>query len=416
MSTISESHVASHWLIYWDGEVYVDEVVTSGDLTTYTFNNPCTTFGNDFRRFPTFRAWVRYKGSVTGWGPWGWGAGRIDDILKLTENFDTGPVERNDTSLGIDTFRWRLLLKPDGFYMYRENANRTDWDYRFILQDPSNKSDIKNFEFTFDQNGRPLLVFERSGNIYLYWYDPTADGGSGAYVLEDPLCTGTMPVIRLDTKDPYVVSAGESDIFIFYYSSPNSQFAYRIQGERYGTEHLIPTATCDPANKTLKFMEYSKDNRLAVVYIEELFDDYGPCYEFGAILSARYPFPFDLSWAGVEVPELSDGSREVVIFPKNVEPDYAGVNVPTFSDGLRQSMIIKRHLIPRYADVKVPNFSSGVRRQAITVKNSLHDYSDMKVPEFSDGSVRQAIIVRNSVPDYSDVKVPNFSGGSRNVI
>lgn len=100
----------------------------------------------------------------------------------------------------------------------------------FEITDIQEDAPITELDFTFDQNMNPCIVYVSDGISKMYWYSPVEEEQvttvwEGIY----------SPRISLDDKRksriPY------SDI-IFAYMRDNNLY-YRLQRERYITEHLI---------------------------------------------------------------------------------------------------------------------------------------------------------------------------------
>lgn len=90
---------------------------------------------------------------------------------------------------------------------------------------------ITEVSHTFDQNGNVVIAYVAGGDAKLYWYDPTA----ADYVTDNFGADMNNPRVTLDDKRDFASSY--SDI-IFAYKRAD-QLCYRVQRERYATEHVL---------------------------------------------------------------------------------------------------------------------------------------------------------------------------------
>lgn len=113
-------------------------------------------------------------------------------------------------------------------------------------------ADTWEFAFAFDQAMRVLVASStRNKDLALYWYDPTL----GAFTTTS-LGKGRCPRLSLDDKR--ASSTGNNDVILGYIN--RSHLHYRVQRERFLTEHLISTGV--PHHAKLRRLGMGTDLRL----------------------------------------------------------------------------------------------------------------------------------------------------------
>ena len=100
-------------------------------------------------------------------------------------------------------------------------------------QDILSKLDITEMSFTFDQNGRPSVVYVQYGIAKIWWYDSTVGGMANTLIGSGVI----SPKIILDDKRQ--TQTDSSDIVLGYIRNKN--LYYRQQRDRFGVEYLLAT-------------------------------------------------------------------------------------------------------------------------------------------------------------------------------
>jgi hypothetical protein len=135
--------------------------------------------------------------------------------------------------------------------------------------------DIDEISFAFDQNGAPVVVAERDGNIWIRYYDPGVSG----YVFED-FGVGRNPRMLLD--DPQNVT--DSDLLIFYIR--DGELRVREQGDLYVSEE----SPGDSLSATQYVEGALRDHQNRVHVIISTRDVLAGTYVLTRISSQLYPF------------------------------------------------------------------------------------------------------------------------------
>ncbi|BDU17514.1 phage tail protein [Lysobacter auxotrophicus] len=90
---------------------------------------------------------------------------------------------------------------------------------------------IKEIDLAFDQNMRPLIAYVQGSQAKFFWYDPTVEGYTHTSL---PAGTITPRCAMDDTRSQF---QSQADIIIAYVRAGSMYF--RLQRERYATEHLL---------------------------------------------------------------------------------------------------------------------------------------------------------------------------------
>ena len=142
----------------------------------------------------------------------------------LTESWEMGGVALSDPSEEMTKYAWHGWMDKTNIYI-----KRADLATEYLLLTDEQDS-ITEIDVTFDQNMRPCVTWVAGGVAKLYWYNAEiADYNTTTYA-------GVKnPRVSLDDKRRFNVA--NSDI-IFSYVRGGS-LCYRLQRERYKTEHVL---------------------------------------------------------------------------------------------------------------------------------------------------------------------------------
>lgn len=134
----------------------------------------------------------------------------------------------NDPSQGLDVQLWRGFLTHD---------EETGIDTVSVMGETVPLTvlftgvGITDFDFAFDQNMNPFVAYEQAGVPKIYWYDSTVSG-----MVHTSLPIGCYDLrCTLDEKRAFNIA--DSDIMLLYIR--DGALYYRMQRERYATEHLL---------------------------------------------------------------------------------------------------------------------------------------------------------------------------------
>lgn len=169
---------------------------------------------------------------------------RVKTAGELTVGYEMGGVSIQDPSQGLLVQLWRARVIL-GQFIYLDAPNTPP----FILLTDVNITEV---DLAFDQNMFPFVTYVSNGLIKFYWFDPTVPGFVVSTILElawTPRCT-------LDDKRPFDVS--NSDIILMYVNLLSGQICYRIQRERYATEHAIDTAFPNDQIRCVNFADTTR--------------------------------------------------------------------------------------------------------------------------------------------------------------
>lgn len=140
-------------------------------------------------------------------------------------SYSKGGVAIGNTSKGLMYQNWRCGYDGEYIVLYTED----DVANRVLVAE-----NVDHISFTFDQNMNPFILYDVGGVTYQYWYDSVA----GAQVVTELGTDYRYAQCTLD--DPRPEFTGESDIIVAYLK-PNGDLCYRVQRERYLTEHVVTT-------------------------------------------------------------------------------------------------------------------------------------------------------------------------------
>ena len=188
-----------------------------------------------------------------------------------------GPRALNDSSEGMVAKAWTLRADNGEGKVWIRGARdeiRLGWEEETELFTYTG-DDIDELDFAFDQNGAPLVVMERSGNLWIRYFK----AGVGDFVIED-FGAGVMPRVILD--DPVHVT--DSDLVVFYVRA--GEIRIREQRDLYVAETDMGVVMS--AFQTLEGTVRDRSLRVSVMIGER---DAGPgTWELTRETSYLYPY------------------------------------------------------------------------------------------------------------------------------
>lgn len=137
-------------------------------------------------------------------------------------DYEDGPIGLNDPSYGLNYQVWTLKVTEFGIYIESENTHAEMLISAFNITEAS---------LTFDQNGRPTIVYVQYARAFIWWYDSsiasrtTTDLGTGI----------RSPKIILDDKRQW--QSSNSDIIVGYIKNDN--LCYCQQRDRFSIEYVL---------------------------------------------------------------------------------------------------------------------------------------------------------------------------------
>lgn len=143
-----------------------------------------------------------------------------------TKCWELGGISLSDTSEPMQYY-WYGYIQGNTIYLQRMDAEPIS-----VL---AFTGSVTEMSFTFDQNMRPTIAYVEDGIAKLYWYDSSQSQNVITEYVDI-----TNPRLSLDDKRKFNI--GNSDI-IFAYVTDHNRLCYRLQRERYGTEHILLTDT-----------------------------------------------------------------------------------------------------------------------------------------------------------------------------
>lgn len=189
--------------------------------------------------------------------------------------FAYGPIANGDSTFGALARAWSARDTGAAVMLARENDPGNDWLPEIELFS-YNGAPIDELDLAFEQAARPVVCAERAGHLWLYWYNPFA----AAFEFSD-FGIGRTPRIILDNPPDLT----NSDVIVFYFNDAAGFLCYRMQRERYLTEHTTPVFASP--DRFLEEVAVAVDARLHCYYSERnaLTGRYG----IGVLESTLYP-------------------------------------------------------------------------------------------------------------------------------
>ena len=153
--------------------------------------------------------------------------------------------ENLNSSIGSSTARmWKLRISNSGEFLLSKESETTE-----IVAHSDTDESAAFPSFCFDQNMRPLITYEVTGGIKLFWYDPTIAANRLSFFQD---CRS--PRILLDDKRD--IQQPVSEVALIYFRGANLYL--RRQLDRYAVEYLIQSQI----GQTAEITGFGLSNRL----------------------------------------------------------------------------------------------------------------------------------------------------------
>ncbi|WP_119341494.1 hypothetical protein [Meiothermus hypogaeus] len=127
-------------------------------------------------------------------------------------------------------FSWACIWNK-GLKLYKE-AGGTWLEQNSPEPLPQLQNTDRHLSCQSDQAARPMIAWERSGSVYVWFWDPVAV----QFDVEN-LGPGVDPVLLMDAQLNGIV--GNSDGVLFYLDSSRTEVKYRLQRDRWATEYSL---------------------------------------------------------------------------------------------------------------------------------------------------------------------------------
>lgn len=135
-------------------------------------------------------------------------------------DYEEGPIAIQDVTQGLQAQRWRMRLIDGQFWLDSPAVPE------FVAFNAPGSSELS---FTFDQQGRLVLVYVQNGQPKLYWYDSALPGFTVTNLPSDVV----TPKVILDDKRFTQVHI--SDVILQYVRG--GQLKMRMQRDRFLIEY-----------------------------------------------------------------------------------------------------------------------------------------------------------------------------------
>lgn len=144
-------------------------------------------------------------------------------LLNDLHDFLRGGVAIQDTSQGLTSQVWEC------FYRGVDVVAQPTTGPEVVL---FSMAGITALSMAFDQSMRPVVAFEREGQLWLWWWDTLTNSRR-----TDLFGEGRCPRLLLD--DPRASMIATSDVIFAYIV--DTRLCFRQQRDRFATERLLRT-------------------------------------------------------------------------------------------------------------------------------------------------------------------------------
>lgn len=142
-------------------------------------------------------------------------------LVNDLHDFEQGGIALNDPSQGLEYQTWECFYRETDVVVKPASGPET---VLFSI------AGITALSMCFDQNMRPLVAFEREGQVWLWWWDSFTSSRR-----TDSFGPGRCPRATMDDKRRSQAAA--SDIIFAYIR--DEVLCYRQQRDRFQTERVL---------------------------------------------------------------------------------------------------------------------------------------------------------------------------------
>lgn len=142
-------------------------------------------------------------------------------------DYQLGGVGLSNPTQGLQVQTWTLQVLGTGAGTYVSvSAPNTPATTLFSLPF------LTWARLAFDQNMHPVVSYVSNDSPGFYWWDPTIPGNTFTALAS----TVSNPCVTMDDKRALQTVEGNNDVVLAYIN--NTNLCYRLQRERYNTEHV----------------------------------------------------------------------------------------------------------------------------------------------------------------------------------
>lgn len=270
--------------------------------------------------------------------------------------FEMGPIAIADISQGLRVKPWKIRVVENDVYLSKGNIDNTGWEEESVLFSYTGVVGSE-FDLAFDQNGGVVIVWEQTGNIWIYAYDTTA----AQYTIRQ-LGPGRTPKASID----YILykQAQDSDILLFYINDVEDRVEYRAQRDRY--DIIYETDITNVINKYLELLTPTLNSRLYLWYSE--YNSISDKYELNYYHSSLYPQTISQDEFILGNSDLLAGTSKIPIFNvmQNEFDEIILGNSDLLSSNSRNTMKILSSEID-YITLGISDLLSGTGRNTMSL-------------------------------------------------
>ena len=245
---------------------------------------------------------------------------RRPDALSFSylQAFTVGPIAIGDQSGGTLNRPWycRVDNTTKSVYIAKANDANDAWEAESVLFTFTGEDPIDEVDVAFEQNARPVVVAERSGHLWIYWFDSTISQFSF-----DDFGPGRCARVALDD---HRFNSMTSDVMVFYINEEmgdSGTVCYRVQRERYQTENTTPLEGGAfygginlPAIENLYLEDLFQSRKYRLTLVFSVREPLTGVWSIGRLASTMYPIEGEIEPSDVGQIETLDGLLELVLF------------------------------------------------------------------------------------------------------
>lgn len=143
------------------------------------------------------------------------------------EDWELGGTGLSNGNDGLQVQTWHMIVQGSGpTTSVWVDAPNTPPTQLFAL------ANITWARLAFDQNMHPVISYMAGTGPGFYWFDPTIPGNTFTSLPS----TVIKPCVTMDDKRALQTRLGNNDVVMAYIN--NNNLCYRLQRERYTTEHV----------------------------------------------------------------------------------------------------------------------------------------------------------------------------------
>lgn len=265
---------------------------------------------------------------------------------------------------------WAVGLYRSGPRLYQ--ARSGVWLDR---ADPDALADLagaRHVSLAFDQAARPVLAWEREGQVYVRQWEP----GRQQYSSRGPFA-GVDPLLLWDIA--VLGEAQDSDVLLYYLSPDRRQLCYRVQHERYDTErvaHVFPAPVC--------------------------LDQIVPltaCWQLLGADEAGVPF-----------------ALRSHLYPLNLGPERLRATLSGLRAGLARSVVVAHELAPDGSAGAASGLTGGQIKSVVLTSAPAVEATQASLGSVTSGRIKGAVLTSAPPGDATTASVNGLAGGRSKLV